>query len=173
MKYLTPIYLTLMHAFNNRADDCLEDKNNKGLHPISLLQEYCTLRIDGGRQSGKTEAVSRFAAEWLADGKSVIVLANKSPYARKTRDRIMRRWMALENIDKVKGVLVDDTIRNFLSDNKDRYRGLSLQRTLIIIEEPIRIPEMYKFYEAWESMRVNYTSQGEVPLPLFFVMGIQ
>lgn len=173
MKYLTPIYLTLMHAFKDRALACFNNPDHRGMHPISMIQEVGTLRIDGGRQSGKTEAAAQFAADWLARGDSVIVMAVNSSYAKETADRINRRWKSLEYIDKTKGVLLTDTIRKFLSDNKDQYRGIALQRTLIIIEEPMKIPEMYKFYEAWQSMHLNYISGGEAPLPLFFVMGIQ
>lgn len=172
MKYLTPLYLSLMHAFKDHAFKRLDALENSCMYPISMMQEYGTLRIDGGRQSGKTEAAALFAAEWLGEGNSVIVMGVNSSIARDTRDRIMRRWAALDNINKVKGVLVDDTIRSFLGENWNKYRGLPLQRTLVIIEEPMRIPEMYKFYEAYEDLNRNLC-QVPKSLPLFFVMGIQ
>lgn len=172
MKYLTAPYLTLMHAFKDRAFERLDSPDYAYLHPISRLQEYGTLRIDGGRQTGKTEAASQFAAEWLANGDSVVVIANQSSYSRETADRIERRWESLENYDKEKGVLINDTVRSFLGGSHNKFRGISLKRTLFIIEEPIRIPEMYKFYKAWEDLHINYIS-FKPPLPLFFVMGIQ
>lgn len=172
MKYLTAPYLTLMYAFKDHATSRLDNPDNTWMHQISMLQEYGTLRLDGGRQTGKTEAVSRFAAEWLAEGNSVVVIANKSEYSRDTANRIQRRWSDLEDIDKDKGVLIYDTVRSFLSDDHNKFRGISLKRTLFIIEEPIRIPEMYKFYEAWENLRVCY-SVNKPGLPLFFVLGIQ
>lgn len=173
MKYLTPLYLSLMHAFKDHAFKRLDALENSCMYPISMMQEYGTLRIDGGRQSGKTEAAARFAAEWLAEGNSVIVMGVNSSIARDTRDRIMRRWAALDNNDKIKGVLIDDTIRSFLGETWNKYRGISLQRTLIIIEEPMRIPEMYKFYAAYEDLTNRNLCQVPKPLPLFFVMGIQ
>lgn len=172
MKYLTSQYLSLMHAFKDHAISRLDNLDNQWQYPIAMLQEYGTLRLDGGRQTGKTEAVAQFAADWLSEGNSVIVIANKCEYADATCSRIKRRWKSLENIDKEKGVLMHDSVRSFLSDGKAKYRGLSLKRTLFIVEEPIRIPEMYKFYEAWDDLKVCYTT-SKPGLPLFFVLGIQ
>lgn len=171
MKYLTAQYLSLMHAFTDHAISRLDNPENSWQYPIAMLQEYGTLRLDGGRQTGKTEAVSQFAADWLSEGNSVVVIANKSEYARDTCDRIKRRWKVLESLDKENGVLMHDTVRSFLS-GKDKFRGISLKRTLFIIEEPIRIPEMYKFYEAWDDLSACY-SANKPKLPLFFVLGIQ
>lgn len=160
-----------MHAFTDHAISRLDNPENSWQYPIAMLQEYGTLRLDGGRQTGKTEAVSRFAADWLAEGNSVIVIANKCEYSRGTHDRIKRCWEALENIDKDNGVLMYDTVRSFLGE-QCKYRGIPLKRTLFIIEEPIRIPEMYKFYEAWDNLKACYHT-SKPGLPLFFVLGIQ
>lgn len=172
MKYLTSQYLSLMHAFTDHAISRLDNPDNSWMYNIAMLQEYGTLRLDGGRQTGKTEAVAQFAADWLSEGNSVIIIANKCEYARETYDRIKRRWKALESIDKDNGVLMYDTVRSFLSGHPDKFRGISLKRTLFIVEEPIRIPEMYKFYEAWDNLKVCY-SANKPGLPLFFVLGIQ
>lgn len=173
MKYLTAPYLALMQAFSDRALERLDDPDLQFLNKISLMQEYGTLRLDGGRQTGKTEAVARFAADWLAEGKSVIVIANKYTYADETCKRIKRRHAALENVNIQNGVLIADTVRSFLDSRGDKFRGVSLKRTLVIIEEPIRVPEMYKFYSAWKDLAPCYLSSNETKLPLFFVMGMQ
>lgn len=173
MKYLTAPYLALMQAFSDHALERLDDPDLQYLNKISLMQEYGTLRLDGGRQTGKTEAVARFAADWLAEGKSVIVIANTYSYAKETCDRIKRRHSALENIDVQNGVLIADSVRSFLDSRHDKFRGVSLKRTLIIIEEPIRVPEMFKFYASWKDLAPCYVSSSETKLPLFFVMGMQ
>lgn len=129
------------------------------------MQDYCTLRIDGGRQTGKTEAVSMFAREWLNSGGQVIILSINQSYANTTRARI--------------GINKDVfcwTIRGFLSDScADRYRGLSLPKPLIIIDEPcFKMPEIYKFYKAFDDhfSVCNSKSEGS-QLPIFFVLGTQ
>ena len=62
MKSLFAPYLSLMHAFKIRADDCIEILKESHYTPVDILREYATLKIDGGRQSGKTKAVAEFAA---------------------------------------------------------------------------------------------------------------
>lgn len=64
------------------------------------------------------------------------------------------------------------TKRKFLSG--EEFRGQSLQRPLIIIDEPIRIPEMYRYYKAYEdNVQICTLSSGITEYPLFFVIGIQ
>lgn len=179
MKYLTAPYLTLMHAFHTHADSCLEEyKNQRGHSLHALMQEYCTLRIDGGRQSGKTEAVSQFADEWITNGGDVVVLAEKVTYANATKDRIIGkhfrqlspRYSAIE----LRSRIITCSIRDFLSDDCNKFRGRSLSRILFIIEEPIRLPELYKFYDKWYTdIRICHVSSARDVLPFFFIMGIQ
>lgn len=179
MKYLTAPYLTLMHAFHTRADSCLEqykDQPQYSLH--ALMQEYCTLRIDGGRQSGKTEAVSQFADEWISNGGDVVVLAEKVTYANDTKDRIIgkhfRQLSPRYSATELRSRIITASMRDFLSDDCNKFRGRSLSRILFIIEEPIRIPELYKFYDKWYTdIRLCHISSGREDLPFFFVMGIQ
>lgn len=177
MKYLTAPYLTLMHAFHAHADSCLEEQR-EGTSLHALMQEYCTLRIDGGRQSGKTEAASQFADEWIANGGDVVVLAEKVSYANITKDKIISkhfrqlspRYSAIE----LRSRIITASMRDFLSDDCNKFRGRSLSRILFIIEEPIRLPELYKFYDKWYTdIRWCHQSSAREVLPFFFVMGIQ
>lgn len=173
MKYLTYPYLTLMHAFRDRADFELDKSYNRQINRIALMQEYCTLRIDGGRQSGKSEAASKFAAEWMAEGNSVIVICTKTEFSRGLVGRIRRDYNNIDSIHKKSGALIGDTIRSFLSDGiQNKYRGISLSRTLIIIDEPMNIPEMYKFYAGYENVE-RQCCRLQKDFPLFFVMGMQ
>ena len=92
--FLTGPYLSLMNAFTHHSDVRVEEICNSGFYvPDSphLFKEYCTLRLDGGRQSGKSTAVTNFAANWLYDGGTVIVLSNTSAYAKISAGRISRR----------------------------------------------------------------------------------
>lgn len=178
MKYLTAPYLTLMHSFRIRADRCLDEYSEPGFSQHALMQEYTTLRIDGGRQSGKTEAAAQFADEWIAEGNEVVVLAEKVEYAERTKKRILNKHsMQLRprySSTELRSRIITCSIRDFLSNNCNKFRGRSLSRILFIIEEPIRIPEMYKFYDKWYvDIRLCHRTSNNVKLPLFFVMGIQ
>lgn len=172
---LTYNYLALMHAFRNHADYVLEQyANNKYLSSIGLMQEYCTLRIDGGRQTGKTESAVEFCKDWLAEGNDVIILSTKLASSIDTVSKIKRRYNDLRRIDKESGrKIIPMTIRDYLSGS-DKLRGISLNRVLIVIDEPMKIPEMYKFYYEYErQVRLCRIVSDNKEFPLFFVMGIQ
>ena len=175
MKFLTPVYLTLMHAFADRALERLDGPNWVHLNPISKMQEFGTLRIDGGRQTGKSTAVAEFASRWRDSGNDVIILSNNSSQSRELVDLIKRKCNSNYCIDKDhKGFIIGDTIRSFLDDDRfNKYRGLWINRVLVIIDEPMKVPEMYKFYKAYQTLTTKYMCQGDKPLPLFFVLGIQ
>lgn len=171
---LTYSYLDLMHSFRNHADYVLEKyKDNKYLSSIGLMQEYCTLRIDGGRQTGKTEAVAEFCKDWLSEGNDVIIISPKLASSIDTATKIKRRYDEVRRIDKELGrKIIPMTIRDYLSSS-NKLRGISLNRVLIVIDEPMRIPEMHKFYSEY-SQNVNLCiTDVSKKLPLFFVMGIQ
>ncbi|BAQ22774.1 hypothetical protein AU156_gp124 [Edwardsiella phage PEi20] len=173
MKYLTAPYLTLMHAFHAHADDVLSNQKYEQ-DRIANMQEYCTLRLDAGRQTGKTEAVALFAADWIDEGGTVICLAYNSSYAKATEDRI--RIKCMHKYVKINPLQIfSHSMRSFLSDSGDRpYRGTSLSRVLVIIDEPCsKMPEIYKFYKAYEDNVKLATRTSGAKYPLFFVMGIQ
>lgn len=177
MKYLTPIYLTLMHGFKVHADYVLS-RVHPELNYISILQEYCTLRMDGGRQSGKTKAVAEFAIEWIKDGGTVTVLSTKQAYARLTVEAIKKMNVGIDALDykTLNDNLVVTSVRDYLSEDCCKYRGMTFGRQLIIIDEVIRCPEMYKFYAAYAE-RYHLSSlqktHGKIGHPLFFVIGMQ
>lgn len=176
MKYLTAPYLSLMNAFKDHSDDVISQyENQKHYSRIALMQEYRTLRLDGGRQTGKTEAASMFAKDWIEDGGQVIVLADSESYAKNTGDRIIRKFPGLNTRSAFKNQIFTQSIRTYLSDScSKRYHGVALKNTLIIIEEPCaKMPEIYKFYKAFEDHLMVNTITGGCKLPLFFVMGIQ
>ncbi|WPK18059.1 hypothetical protein [Escherichia phage BYEP02] len=56
--FLTGPYLSLMNAFTHHSDARVEEIcKNDYIPPFEdLLKQYCTLRLDGGRQSGKSTA---------------------------------------------------------------------------------------------------------------------
>ena len=176
MKYLTAPYLTLMHAFKNHADNRLDHPNTTHYHPTALMQEYCTLRLDGGRQTGKTEAVAQFADEWLEDGGTIIVLGKTYAIANDTKDRIIRehtrKYNPAKSAQELKREIITSPIRQFLSDSEIKFRGQTLQRILFIIDEPMHVPEMHKFYSAYHET-IRYCNRPGTKLPLFFVIGIQ
>lgn len=175
MKFLTPIYLTLMHAFAERAIERLDSDQYAWYEPASRMQEFGTLRLDGGRQTGKTSAIAQFAADWVSKGNDVIVMSSSSHRSREICDIIKRVSKAQPHLNVERpGFVVYDTVRSFLDeDHFHKYRGLSVTRLLIIIEEPIRLPAMDKFYEAYQTMMNKFMRQGSKPLPLFFVIGMQ
>lgn len=178
MKFLTPIYLTLMHAFAERAIERLDSDQYTWYEPASRMQEFGTLRLDGGRQTGKTSALAQFAADWVSNGNDVIVMSSSSHRSREICNIIKRVYKTQPHLPHlqapVPGFVVYDTVRSFLDeDNFHKYRGLSVTRLLIIIEEPMRLPAMDKFYEAYQVMINKFMCQGNKPLPLFFVIGMQ
>lgn len=172
MKFLTPIYQTLMHAFKDRAFERF-DSMKSFMEPISLMQEYGTLRLDAGRQSGKSKATASFAADWLDSGNDVIVITEGLSRSNELVSHIKKH--PINNFSSNRGWIVPDTIRNFIacSNNFSKYRGRSLTRALIIIDEPMNTPDMRKFYNAYLKLINEYMCQGQKPLPLFFVIGIQ
>lgn len=176
MQYLTYPYLTLMHAFKDRAFERLDPHNDywKCLTPMSRVSEFGTLRLDGGRQTGKSEAAALFAADWLHDGNDVIVISTNAAQSRELKERIERKAKGIQRIDSnLRGFCVHDTIRSFLDEDFNKYRGLSLTRALIIIDEPMKMPDVKKFYESYFYLVNHCLCQGDKPLPLFFVMGMQ
>ena len=177
MKYLTAPYLTLMHAFKAHADLMLE-KYKPYASPIELLGEYSTLRLDGGRQSGKTEAVVQFCVEWMEDGGSVYVISSSQQNSNATRHRISKAWNNRINFrsfdeDYFKRNVLTDTVRAFLSDGGSKARGRTLNRILYIIDEPMNVPSLHKFYEAHYKGPFYATCNQTDKLPLFFVIGMQ
>ncbi|WCZ66434.1 hypothetical protein [Yersinia phage MHG19] len=170
--FLTSNYLSLMNAFKHHSDarvDKLPSIYPK--HSTSLLAEYCTLRLDGGRQSGKSVATTHFAADWLMDGGTVIVLSDKSSYARITADRIKKRMKEFGYSDN--HLLISNSVRSYVGNEAHFLRGRSLTRILYIIDEPMKV-DMGKIYEVhqktvWPSM----LGQGVDKQSLFFVIGMQ
>ena len=178
MKYLTPVYLTLMHAFKDAADSCLNNEDyRKNYDIIGLMHEYGTLRIDGGRRTGKTRAVAQFANDWLLEGSSVIILSTRYTQSVVTRDEIISEHANCRSISRLDSKGIRDnvfvmTIRDFLSDS-NRFRGINLNRCLIIIDEPMKVPDMNKFYSSYiKSVRLSVMHNTD-KLPLFFVIGMQ
>lgn len=174
MKYLTPVYLTMMHAFADHALKRLDSSKWNFNSQIICMQEFGTLRIDGGRQTGKSTALADFASSWRDSGNDVIVLSNKSSQSRQLVDLIKRKSTINNDIDRNhQGFIIGDTIRSFLSDGFNKYRGIRITRALIIIDEPMKVPDMSKFYQAYQDLIQKYMCKPDTPLPLFFVMGIQ
>lgn len=170
--FLTSNYLSLMNAFKHHSDarvDQLDAIYPK--HSTSLLAEYCTLRIDGGRQSGKTSATVQFAADWLLDGGTVIVLSDKSSYARITADRIKKRVKEFAYLDN--HLLISNSIRSYVGNEAHFLRGRSLTRILYIIDEPMNV-DMHKIYEVHQkTVWPAQLDQGIDKQSLFFVIGMQ
>lgn len=86
-----------MNAFTHHSDARVEEIcKNDYIPPFEdLLKQYCTLRLDGGRQSGKSTAVTNFAANWLYDGGTVIVLSNTSAYAKISASHIKKNFLVI------------------------------------------------------------------------------
>ncbi|AWD90551.1 hypothetical protein KNT87_gp112 [Erwinia phage Cronus] len=170
MKYLTPIYLTLMHAFRSHADAVLAKEHTKYLDRICIMQEYCTLRVDAGRQTGKSEAVTQFCKDWMAEGNDVIVISGNVSQSMELSKRIQRAYKDVFRIGKdTQRKIIASTKRTFLSQDDTQFDGIILQRPLIIIDEPIRIIEMYRYYKSCEDKVKTNSSE----MPLFFVIGMQ
>ncbi|AFU64065.1 hypothetical protein ACQ31_gp182 [Salmonella phage STML-198] len=176
MKYLTPIYLTLMHAFKDQA---FSRSNNPNFcyDPISDIRDNRTLRLDGGRQSGKTTAITEFASDWLNDGGSVIIISNKQSYAKITHAAISDKFFSNRNHNYNKQEFNNhcfvETVRSFIDNGGYQCRGRTLNRILYIIDEPIRLPDINKFYEAHFKGPHCSSFKNTNELPLFFVIGTQ
>ncbi|AKE46138.1 hypothetical protein ACWBB6_000744 [Escherichia coli] len=177
--FLTGPYLSLMNAFTHHSDARVEEIcKNDYLPPMEdVLKQYCTLRIDGGRQSGKSIAVTNFAANWLYDGGTVIVLSNTSAYAKISANNIKKEFSRYSN-DDIRFRLFTDSVRSFIGNEGHKFRGLSLSRILYIIDEPIKAPDMDKIYNihiktVQHCCRSYNAETGETVRPQFFVIGMQ
>ena len=177
--FLTGPYLSLMNAFTHHSDARVEEICNSGFYvPDSphLFKEYCTLRLDGGRQSGKSIAVTNFAANWLYDGGTVIVLSNTSSYAKISADHIKKEFSRYSS-DDIRFRLFTDSVRSFVGNRGSKFRGLTLSRILYIIDEPVKSPDMDKIYDIHiETVQYCYNSKcciGGITRPQFFVIGMQ
>lgn len=180
MKFLTPIYSTLMHAFVERSDEIVEMMNRQNISRAYQMMEYRTLRLDGGRQSGKSTACAEFASDWIKDGGDVVYIGWNSDSCGNFKSMIktasQRYWQRSEVVDllrhKFTGV---PSIRNFLSDaGHDRFRGMSMNKVLVIIDEPLdRMPNISKIYERYEETIRFCTNSTGNELPIFFVIGCQ
>ena len=178
--FLTGSYLSLMNAFANHSDARVEHICNSGFYvPDSqtLFKEYCTLKLDGGRQSGKTKAVSIFATEWLADGGSIVILSNNTAYANVSATAIRKEYFN-NHTESIKYRLYTDSVRSFIGNTACKFRGLSLSRVLYIIDEPVKTPDMDKIYDAHIKVvqhccRASCEETNQTTRPLFFVIGMQ
>lgn len=177
--FLTGPYLSLMNAFTHHSDARVEEICKNGYVPPfeDVLKQYCTLRLDGGRQSGKSIAVTNFAANWLYDGGTVIVLSNTSAYARISADSIKNDFIRFSDED-IRFRLWHDSLRSFIGNEGHKFRGLSLSRILYIIDEPIKAPDMDKIYDIHiktiqHCCRSHNADTGETVRPQFFVIGMQ
>lgn len=159
-----------MHAFRQHADYVLD--RDRGLDEIAMMQEYCTLRLDAGRQTGKSEAVAEFCKDWMSEGNSVIIVSQNMAQSLEISKRIKLAYNSVLRMQKFPAKVLATTKRKFLSNIE--CRGMSLQRPLIIIDEPMRIPEMYRYYESYkDNWKFCSVASGNSDLPLFFVIGIQ
>lgn len=177
MKYLTAPYLTLMHAFKAHADLMLEKYKPYG-SPVELLAEYGTLRLDGGRQSGKTEATVQFCIEWLENGGCVYIISPRMQNSDCLKRRLDREWHNRisprpGDEDCMRYNVITDTMRAFISDGGTKARGRTLNRILYIIDEPMNVPSLHKFYEAHFKGPFYACCQQTDKPPLFFVIGMQ
>lgn len=176
--FLTGPYLSLMNAFTHHSDARVEEIcKNDYIPPFEdLLKQYCTLRLDGGRQSGKSTAVTNFAANWLYDGGTVIVLSNTSAYAKISAGHIKKEFSRYSG-DDIRFRLFTDSVRSFIGNKGSKFRGLSLSRILYIIDEPVKSPDMDKIYDIHiETVHHCCNSNcciGGITRPQFFVIGMQ
>lgn len=172
--FLTSNYLSLMNAFKHHSDtrvDYLDPVYPK--KTINLLKDYCTLRLDGGRQSGKTSAVNQFAADWLLNGGTVIVLSDTSSYAKVTAKSIEKqaKQYGYENSHYF---LISNSIRSFVGNEAHQLRGRSLTRILYIIDEPMKASpdKIYEIHQKWV-WPTQLSLQETIRQPLFFILGTQ
>ena len=77
-------------------------------------------------------AVTNFAANWLYDGGTVIVLSNTSAYAKISANNIKKEFSRYSN-DDIRFRLFTDSVRSFIGNKGSKFRGLSLSRILYII----------------------------------------
>ncbi|UNA02476.1 hypothetical protein [Serratia phage SP1] len=180
MKQLTQLYSALMHAHKDRVISLEEQKTRfEYMSPIQIYQEYCTLRLDGGRQSGKTTASVEFAHDWIEDGGHIILIGHKAQYNREFIDRLIRHaeyrnsFRMPSRHDLQKQIHQFPGIRTFLGDNH-RFRGLRIGRPLVLIDEPMdRLPDIRKIYEKYHESVYLSTGWKNYCLPIFMVIGCQ
>ncbi|APD20510.1 hypothetical protein KNT59_gp154 [Klebsiella phage KPV15] len=90
---------------------------------------------------------------------------------------ILREYNSSHLINKLQAneiakSIVPMTIREFLSnDSSYKFRGRKFGRALIIIEEPMKVPDMMKFYDMYQEA-IRWSMPNDT-LPLFFVIGMQ
>ncbi|AIA80028.1 hypothetical protein JS09_061 [Escherichia phage vB_EcoM_JS09] len=176
--FLTGPYLSLMNAFTHHSDARVEEICKNGYAPPfeDVLKQYCTLRLDGGRQSGKSTAVTNFAVNWLYDGGTVIVLSNTSAYSKISAGNIEKEFSRYSS-DDIRFRLFTDSVRSFIGNEGSKFRGLTLSRILYIIDEPIKAPDMDKIYNihiktVQHCCKSKYCIGG-IARPQFFVIGMQ
>lgn len=177
MKSLFAPYLSLMHAFKARADERIEHLKESHYTGIDLLREYGTLKLDGGRQSGKTKAIAEFASDWIADGGCVWILGPFTRNAEDTAKKIRSTFNSYHG-EITSNNLIVDTGRSFIGNDGHKARGRTLNRILYIIEEPMTSPDMMKYYEThfkgpFYACVTQAHATGEEMMPLFFVIGMQ
>lgn len=172
MKFLTPLYLALMHAFSDRAQEIVDKVSPE--HSSRMMQEYSTLRLDGGRQSGKTAAVVQFAADWLHKGNDVVFIGKTSSASAQFKSMVSKHFKSglyLNYDSNVLNRIVLTSQRVFLSQQGiDVFRGRSLHRTLFIVDEPIKV-DMTKYYNQYGEGAFYACYRGGIPM--WFVIGMQ
>lgn len=138
-----------------------------------LYSEYCTLRIDGGRQTGKTRAMVEFAAEWLREGNSVVYVTRNFKGSMDFNIRIKRYTDLNYSFCIDTDNLICCSRRDLLSDGCNAFRGRTLKNVLLIIDENVDV-NIDKFYEAYNDKILLSTKKNEENKPpLFFVIGRQ
>lgn len=170
MKYLTPLYLSMMYAFVDCSREKLKNIPKYGMSDIGIYQEYRTLNLNGGRQTGKSTAVNQFVNEWISEGNDVVYIVNNYNSIKKTKRNINAK-------EDDSGKVLFTTLRTFLSDSGSYpFRGQSMKNCLVVVDEPCtKLPELYKLYKAYEDNIKPCTMHmdKETEHPLFFVLGIQ
>lgn len=174
MKFLTPIYLTLMHAFADRAEQQLERLSKMNISRPYFNMEYRTLRLDAGRQSGKSSALLQFEADWLCSGGHVIHISWNSDSAKLAKEQckeLLKRNYMFDPQQEIKKYHTVASIRQFLSDGwTDKFRGTTMEKVLVVVDEPLdRMPAISKLYEKYETS-LRFCSRTP---PLFFIIGCQ
>lgn len=174
-KYLTPLYLAMMHAF---ADTARAAEESPYLSLPQVIEEYRTLRLDGGRQTGKTQAIVQFCSEWIADGNSVLVVGRKLSAAKEVKERI-ERWYKATSYRSIDGYdpdvikhNVDITwLRDFMNPLNNRCRGKSFpSQMLVVFDEVIDFPKYHEAAEVYcKTYRISNHMRND---PLFFVIGM-
>lgn len=172
MKMLTPLYLALMHAFSDRAQEIVGKFGPE--NSARIMQEYSTLRLDGGRQSGKTTAVVQFVADWLHKGNDVVFIGKNSNVSIRFKSMVAKYFKSGLYVDYDANIwnrIVLTSQRVFLSKQGiNAFRGRSLNKTLFIVDEPIKV-DMTKYYEQYGEGAFYSCYRGGIPM--WFVIGIQ